>query len=246
VGYITKQFNIRLDKEEQLDLIRAWQEERDQEAGEILFFGYYDYIKNCVFRCRRRRAQLDDIFAEAFYRFFKCLDNYDPNRGANILTFLTQGWIHGPLMRHVLKHQVCFKTGLPFTSDQAVRVLRRNEATRRALFGDHCEWPVWPTEYNIDYPISKDEEYALKETLEDSSPDLSEVFSSISVLDTIESLLVELKDPRQEEIIRRRYLSGEPGETLQEIGNSFGLTRERVRQIEVVAIKKLRELLGGQ
>lgn len=60
-----------------------------------------------------------------------------------------------------------------------------------------------------------------------------------SLYETVQKLLSDLK-PREAEIIRRRFGIGQLSEqTLEEIGQQFDLTRERIRQIEVKALKKL-------
>lgn len=56
---------------------------------------------------------------------------------------------------------------------------------------------------------------------------------------------LSLLDEKEREVIRRRYLS-EPGETLRQIGDSWGRSRERIRQIEVAAMDKLRRVLGAK
>jgi RNA polymerase nonessential primary-like sigma factor len=58
--------------------------------------------------------------------------------------------------------------------------------------------------------------------------------------------LEELTDKQREVIARRFGLSGYEGATLEEVGREIGLTRERVRQIQVEALRRLREILERQ
>ena len=59
--------------------------------------------------------------------------------------------------------------------------------------------------------------------------------------------LVNTLNPREQTILRRRFaLDGGDAETLEMIGESFGLTRERIRQLEAAALKKLRDRLKAR
>ena len=63
---------------------------------------------------------------------------------------------------------------------------------------------------------------------------------------SIAEWLEELSDKQREVIARRFGLSGFEGATLEEVGREIGLTRERVRQIQVEALRRLREILERQ
>jgi RNA polymerase primary sigma factor len=55
--------------------------------------------------------------------------------------------------------------------------------------------------------------------------------------------LLELLTPREQQLLRLRFgMDGGAGQTLEEVGKSFNLSRERVRQIEAAALKKLRAI----
>ncbi|MGV8674482.1 sigma factor-like helix-turn-helix DNA-binding protein, partial [Pseudomonas aeruginosa] len=61
--------------------------------------------------------------------------------------------------------------------------------------------------------------------------------------ESIDQWLTELTDKQREVVIRRFGLRGHESSTLEEVGQEIGLTRERVRQIQVEALKRLREIL---
>ncbi len=96
---------------------------------------------------------------------------------------------------------------------------------------------------SLDAPIRNSEDESMADLIEDT-----EAINPIDELHrerltgTLDSMLVHLSE-RERDVLSQRYgLAGKPGHTLQEIANLFGLSRERVRQIQAGAIAKLREL----
>ena len=74
--------------------------------------------------------------------------------------------------------------------------------------------------------------------------DITELVESKIKRDELKKLIDQLKDPREIYVLRLRFgfIDGEP-KTLEEIGAKFGVTRERIRQLETKSLRKLRELV---
>jgi RNA polymerase primary sigma factor len=90
-------------------------------------------------------------------------------------------------------------------------------------------------------PVSEDEDTHLADLIEDKSAPKPE--NSVILLDLIDQLdrTLSTLTPKEERVIRMRFGIGEKYDhTLEEVGHVFELTRERIRQIEVKALKKLR------
>jgi len=99
------------------------------------------------------------------------------------------------------------------------------------------------TEEPISLDMSIGEEDSTLEDLiaDEKSPSPSDMLLEKDLVDHIRKLLAGLS-PREEKILRLRFGIGEDGEyTLEEIGKQFGLSRERIRQIEAKAIERLRD-----
>jgi RNA polymerase primary sigma factor len=104
---------------------------------------------------------------------------------------------------------------------------------------------------SLDTPVADDSDSTIGAFIEDVSiPAPGKFLEQTSLQQEISSALAELS-PREEKVIRMRYGIGEPTQfSLEEIGQRFHLTRERIRQIELKALKKLKlsknneELLG--
>ena len=94
---------------------------------------------------------------------------------------------------------------------------------------------------SLETPIGEEEDSHLGDFIEDkntTSP--SEAVISLNLADQTRRVLATLT-PREEKVLRMRYGIGEPTNySLEEIGSQFNLTRERIRQIEIKALRKLR------
>ena len=97
---------------------------------------------------------------------------------------------------------------------------------------------------SVDSPSPYDSERTLLDTLPDEqNPDPSELLQNSDVQQHIDTWLGQLSDKQCAVVERRFGLHGREVATLEEIGNELGVTRERVRQIQIEAIKRLRQIL---
>jgi len=100
---------------------------------------------------------------------------------------------------------------------------------------------------SIDVPVGKEGDRMLVETIADEHPSDPEELAEVDDLhDSIEFWLDELSDKQREVISRRFGLRGYDVSTLESVGYEIGLTRERVRQIQVEALKKMRDIMKRQ
>src|SRR5690606_36013617 len=94
---------------------------------------------------------------------------------------------------------------------------------------------------SLDSPVGEEDESNLADFIEDSTVDTPADAATRAMLhEAVEEVLGELSD-REQEIVRMRFgLDGSQARTLEEVGREFGVTRERVRQIEAKTLAKLR------
>ncbi len=94
---------------------------------------------------------------------------------------------------------------------------------------------------SLDTPVDDEAGYSLADTLEDSAaPDLTETTSQHLLSEELHRTLT-LLTPRERAVITLRYGIGDGrSRTLLEVGKELGISRERVRQLEVVALMKMR------
>jgi len=97
---------------------------------------------------------------------------------------------------------------------------------------------------SVDVSLGPDTDKTLLDTLTDDRPsDPCELLLDDDLSESIDQWLSDLTEKQREVVIRRFGLRGHESCTLEEVGQEIGLTRERVRQIQVEALKRLREIL---
>ena len=97
---------------------------------------------------------------------------------------------------------------------------------------------------SVDSVSNYDENKSLLSTLaDDNSPDPADLLTDENLRVHLDAWLAELPNNQREVIMRRYGLAGYDRSTLEEVGEAIGLTRERVRQIQVEGLKVLRKIL---
>ncbi|MFT7688280.1 MAG: RNA polymerase nonessential primary-like sigma factor, partial [Candidatus Azotimanducaceae bacterium] len=100
---------------------------------------------------------------------------------------------------------------------------------------------------SVDTPLGPDSERSILDTVPDAKQaDPAEKLQDSDLRSNIDHWLSELSEKQREIISRRFGLRGYEMSTLEEVGREIGLTRERVRQIQVEALKRLRETMESQ
>ena len=119
----------------------------------------------------------------------------------------------------------------------AAKVERPVEDVRKMLsIGEHTT--------SLDTPIDRDPNHTIADMLADDQGLDPESELAIGEIDALLVKWVSLLDPRHRQVIERRYgLNGDEPSTLEDIATDLGLTRERVRQIQIEALQKLRRII---
>ncbi len=131
---------------------------------------------------------------------------------------LTQQGIHDPSDEQLAK-----ESGLPIDKVKAIRGLVREPLRLEAPLGDEGDGGQ------------------LGDLVADTRVPLPDEQIATEHMQSQTRSLLELLSPREQQLLKLRFgMDGGPGQTLEEVGKSFNLSRERVRQIEAAALKKLR------
>ena len=207
-------------------------------------------------RYRHHGVDLLDLVQEGNLGLMKAIDKFDHRRGFRLATYATW-WIRVNVSRAVAEEPRTIRVPAKMRG-QMSRVARAKNELGRALgrppadeeiarsaglsldrlrlVGDVPSQPM-----SLDMPIGFDDGATLQELLEDRhavSPAQSLDASDLEA--SVHSALSVLTD-REAKVVRMRFGIGKPnGQTLEEIGQLLGVTRERIRQIEARALTKLR------
>ncbi len=165
---------------------------------------------------------IDDIVSEGMLGLRKAISKYEFRKGAKLSTYAVW-WI-----RQKISRALVYQRGPVRLSGYI------GGPAERALINSLNE-PAYPGDSESPEQIDLLED-------ERNGSDISRADSRINS-SSIKSLLQELS-LREQIILKRRFgLDGRPGGTLEEVAKPFGLTRERIRQIQAKALKKLRKKL---
>jgi RNA polymerase primary sigma factor len=204
---------------------------------------------------------LNDLIQEGNLGLMRAAEKFDYQRGCHFGTYATW-WIRQAVSRaageqsrliHLPEHvatrlrkvrriaaQLSQENGLDPLPEQIAEACNLDVNEVVDLLGV-IEQPV-----SLDAPVDEEARYALADTLEDSTtPAPSETASQHLLGEELHRALAMLT-PRERAVVTLRYGIGDGrSRTLLEVGKELGISRERVRQLEVVALMKLRNLSGS-
>ncbi len=202
-----------------------------------------------------RGLAFSDLIEEGNIGLMKAVDRFDPERGFRFSTYASW-WIRQAIERAAINqgHLIRLPVHMMEKVNQYLSQLERTvsegrdpdpeEAARKArLSVSEFEnlHQVLRSAVSLDAPIGERDENSLKDILEDRSAD-----SPLDVVEKKESVqgisaAFAVLRPKERQVVSLRFgLEGGETLTLEEIGKILGVTRERVRQIEAVALSKMR------
>jgi RNA polymerase sigma factor (sigma-70 family) len=214
-------------------------------------------VARCAHRFRGMGVPFMDLIQEGNLGLLRAVEKFDPNRGFMFSTY-AMWWIQQAMIRalqnqartvrlpsHVCEQQLRYRR----TRDELARRLGREpeslevaQALRVSLEqADAIESTLAP-QRSLSAPLHRAEEMTLEDSLEDESAcDPSQELERARLRFRVRELIASLA-PRERTVLRWRFGIGDDGAqaTLGEIGRRLGISRERVRQIEAVAMAQLR------
>jgi RNA polymerase primary sigma factor len=200
-----------------------------------------------------------DLISEGNIGLMKAVERFDPSKGGKLSTY-GSWWIKQSIKRALANQSKTIR--LPVHLVDKISKMRRTamrlqeelgrEPTDEELGGELGTSATRVAQMRIaairpaslDAPIGDDDSNNFAEVVQDESADTPYEHLEGKTVTRMLQEMVKTLDPREATILRFRFgLDGGSERTLEEVGKKFGVTRERVRQIQNIALRKLRKMI---
>ena len=246
-----------LSAKEEVELAKAIIDS-SEEAKEKFINANYRLVVSIAKRYRKESVDMLDLIQAGNIGLIKAVEKYDYKKGFKFSTYATW-WIKQSITRYI---DDCENTiRIPVHLHQRINFVKRKKQELANVLqrepsmeelAEVCELEVdkvldiLKRDKNIvslDTPIKEDEESSLVEFIPSDAHFGDVVIHEVeqnNLREKIDEVLTDLSDQEQQVLRMRFGLDDDTPKTLEEIGKVFGVTRERIRQIEAKAIRKLR------
>ena len=254
----------QLSREEEIALARRIQN-GDEAARELMIKSNLRLVVKIAHQFDNMGLPLLDLISEGNIGLMKAVEHYDPAKGAKLSVYASY-WIRACIYRALSNHARIIR--LPVHVWGKLRLINSATIRLQELLGREpsdeevaqevglasanvkrmCEASQSPV--SLDATLSDPESRSRAEMVPDESAlTPCETLDRSAIMDQAQRLheVINQLKPRERVVLQFRFgLDGEDERTLEEIGRRFGLTRERIRQIQNKALAKLRKKICHQ
>jgi RNA polymerase sigma-32 factor len=259
-----------LEKDEEYSLAKRWADHGDVDAAHRLVTSHLRFVAKIAMGYRGYGLPVSDLISEGNIGLMQAVKRFDPDKGFRLSTY-AMWWIKAAIQEYVLRSWSLVKIGSSAAQKRLFFNLRRMK-NRLQSFSDGSLTPenVEKIAQELDVSekdvVSMDTRFSLSDQQlnarvggEDGSGEFIDFLASDDV--SQETELVEKQESsqrqqmlayamqtlaeREQDILTKRRLN-EPASTLEELSQEYGISRERVRQIEVRAMEKLQTAVAAE
>ena len=255
-----------LERQEELELAIAWRDHQDERALHRLVMAYSRLVVSVASKFRHYGLPVGDLIQEGNIGIMQAANRFDPDREVRFSTY-SVWWIRASIQDYVLRNWSIVRTGTTSAHKSLFFKLRRlrariGEADGGALTTDgreqiaqsigvsvndvqHMEMRMSGADASLNAMVGENSDNSIQDFLVDDrlNPEQSAMMATdaVTLSSWLKDALDDLSD-RERLIIQRRRLE-EEGSTLEQLGFDFGVSKERIRQLEARAFNKIRDNL---
>jgi RNA polymerase sigma-32 factor len=251
-----------LDRETELALARKWRDEGDREAAQKLITSNLRFVVKISQEYRTYGIKLADLIQEGNIGLMQAVNRFDPDKGYRLISYAVW-WIRAYIHNFILRSWSLVKLG---TTQAQRRLFYQLNRAKRRISGlqsktepervrilseklDASEDEIREMERRLsgrdlplDVPIGDDTDTTYLDLVPAKSPSQEDQLVDREEREVLREKVAQIigKLPKRERYILEKRILSEKPMTLRSIGEKFGISRERVRQLETATIERIR------
>ena len=258
-----------LTAEEELELSRRWRDKQDMEAAHKLVTSHLRLVAKIAMGYRGYGLPVGELISEGNVGMMQAVKRFDPDRGFRLATY-AMWWIRAAIQEYILHSWSLVKMGTTAAQKKLFFNLRRLKGQMQAIedgdlqpeqvakIAHALDVPeqdvvsmnrrLTAPDHSLNAPVRSDSEGEWQDWLVDETESQETAIAEREEMTGRKALLngaLKSLNERERHILIERRLKDNPT-TLEDLSQQYGISRERVRQIEVRAFEKLQKAMHAQ